>query len=191
MAAESQRRFPAWAAMATAALMMSHQVGGKSIRDALFLQSFGAEALPRMVISAAVLSVLLGVFGARIYSRFSPARAVPLSFLASGVLQILEWRLAATSPRLGAVAVYLHMVAFAAVLLSSFWLLLSEEMDPVEAKKRFGRIAGAGTTGSVLGGLFAANWPNLAGPGHETALVAALGVIHLFCGLLLLQAPHS
>jgi len=191
VAAASQRRFPAWAAMATAALMMAHQVGGKSIRDALFLQSFGAEALPRMVMAAAVLSVLLGVFGARIYSRFSPARAVPLSFLASGVLQILEWRLAGTSPRLGAVAVYLHMVAFAAVLLSSFWLLLSEEMDPVQAKKRFGRIAGAGTTGSVLGGLFAANWPNLAGAGHETALVAALGLIHLLCGLLLLRAPHS
>ncbi len=90
----------------------------------------------------------------------------------------------------GAVAVYLHMVAFAAVLLSSFWLLLSEEMDPVQAKKRFGRIAGAGTTGSVLGGLLAAKWPDLAGAGNEAALVAALGSVHVLCGLLLMQAPR-
>jgi len=185
-----ERRFPAWAALATAALMMSHQVGGKSIRDALFLQGFGPDALPVMVMTAAVLSILLGIFGARLFSRFSPARAVPWSFVFSGVLQIAEWRLAAASPRVGAVVIYLHMVAFAAVLLSSFWLLLSEEMDPVQAKKRFGRIAGAGTTGSVLGGLLAARWNELAGPGNEAALVAALGCIHLVCGVLLMLAPR-
>lgn len=190
MGGAGERRFPAWAALATAALMMSHQVGGKSIRDALFLQSFGPDALPAMVMTAAVLSILLGIFGARLFSRFSPARAVPWSFLFSGVLQIAEWRLAASSPRVGAVVVYLHMVAFAAVLLSSFWLLLSEEMDPVQAKKRFGRIAGAGTTGSVLGGVLAARWDELAGPGNEAALVAALGCIHLLCGMLLMLAPR-
>lgn len=176
--------------MATAASMMSHQVGAKSIRDALFLQAFGPERLPAMVITAAVLSVALGVFGARVFSRFSPARAVPWSFAISGLLQLAEWRLAGSNPALGAVAVYLHMVAFSAVLLSSFWLLLSEELDPVQAKKRIGRIAGAGTTGSVLGGLLAARWVELAGAGQEAALVGALGCIHLVCALLLMRAPR-
>ncbi len=177
--------------MATAAFMMSHQVGGKSIRDALFLQAFGPERLPAMVMTAAVLSVLLGVFGARLFSRFSPARAVPWSFAVSGLLQLGEWRLVEASPGIGAVAVYLHMVAFSAVLLSSFWLLLSEQLDPVQAKKRIGRIAGAGTTGSVLGGLLAAQWRELAGAGQEAALLGALGVIHLICGALLLRAPRQ
>jgi len=176
--------------MATAASMMSHQVGAKSIRDALFLQAFGPERLPTMVMAAAVLSVVLGVFGARLFSRFSPARAVPWSFAMSGLLQLAEWRLAEANPALGAVAVYLHMVAFSAVLLSSFWLLLSEELDPVQAKKRIGRIAGAGTTGSVLGGLLAARWGEVAGAGHEAALVGALGGIHLLCALLLVRAPR-
>lgn len=183
-------RFPAWAAMATAAFMMSHQVGGKSIRDALFLQAFGPERLPAMVMAAAVVSVLLGVFGARLFSRFSPERAVPWSFAASGLLQLAEWKLVEASPRLGALAVYLHMVAFGAVLLSSFWLLLSEQLDPIEAKKRIGRIAGAGTTGSVLGGLLAAQWRDLTGAGQEAALLGALGGIHLVCGLLLLRTPR-
>ncbi len=190
MPAEGGRRFPAWAALATAALMMSHQVGGKSIRDALFLQAFGAERLPAMVMAAAAVSVLLGVFGARLFSRFSPARAVPWSFAASGVLQLAEWRLVEASPNAGAVAVYLHMVAFGAVLLSSFWLLLSEQLDPVEAKRRIGRIAGAGTTGSVLGGLLAAQWRELAGAGQEAALLGALGGIHLVCGVVLAQVPR-
>jgi hypothetical protein len=176
--------------MATAAFMMSHQVGGKSIRDALFLQAFGPERLPAMVMGAAVVSVLLGVFGARLFSRFSPERAVPWSFAASGVLQLAEWKLVEASPRLGALAVYLHMVAFGAVLLSSFWLLLSEQLDPIEAKRRIGRIAGAGTTGSVLGGLLAAQWRDLTGAGQEAALVGALGGIHLICGLLLLKTPR-
>lgn len=190
MPAAGDRRFPAWAAMATAAFMMSHQVGGKSIRDALFLQAFGPERLPAMVMAAAVVSVLLGVFGARLFSRFSPERAVPWSFAVSGMLQLAEWRLVEVNPALGAVAVYLHMVAFGAVLLSSFWLLLSEQLDPIEAKKRIGRIAGAGTTGSVLGGLLAAQWRDLAGTGHEAALLGALGGIHLICALVLAQAPR-
>jgi hypothetical protein len=174
--------------MAAAALMMAHQVGGKSIRDALFLSAFGPDSLPVMVITAAAVSVVLGVFGSQLFSRFSPARAVPWGFVLSGVLQFAEWRIAAADPHAGAVVVYLHMVSFSAVLLSSFWLLLSEEMHPAEAKRRIGRIAAMGTAGGVTGGLLAAQWTGLTG-GGEASLVAALGAIHVACGLFLLRTP--
>jgi len=57
------RRIPAWAAMATAAFMMSHQVGGKSIRDALFLQALGPE--PRRLF----LALFFDQRGARVRLR--------------------------------------------------------------------------------------------------------------------------
>ncbi|MEN6604264.1 MAG: hypothetical protein ABFD86_17775, partial [Bryobacteraceae bacterium] len=60
-----------------------------------------------------------------------------------------------SQPKLAAVLVYLHLVAFGAVLLSGFWSLANELLDPHTAKQRFGQIAGAGTMGGILGGLAA------------------------------------
>lgn len=50
---------------------------------------------------------------------------------------------------------YLHLVAFGAVLLSGFWSMSSELFDARTAKLRFGRIAGAGTAGGIAGGIMA------------------------------------
>ncbi len=168
--------------MAAAGLMMAHQVASKAIRDSLFLSTHDASALPRMVMAAAVLSVILGGLSSKLFAKLSPARVVPLGFLASGVLQIGEWVLLRINPSLGSVIVYLHTVAFAAVLLSSFWLLLSEQTNPQEAKRRYGRIAGMGTAGGVTGGLLAARWTTMM---PETSLLVALGILHAAVGLLL------
>src|SRR5690606_5999360 len=46
------------AALLSAALMIAQQVGCKATRDALFLSSFDAEDLPRVVIASAAASLL-------------------------------------------------------------------------------------------------------------------------------------
>jgi hypothetical protein len=85
----------------------------------------------------------------------TPARVVHWAFAASAVLQLAEWRLLAFDPKIASVAVYLHLVAFSAVLLSSFWSLTNEVLDAHTAKQRFGQIAGFGTLGGIVGGLAA------------------------------------
>ena len=63
-----------------------------------------------------------------------------------------------------AVAVYLHVAGFGALLLSGFWSLVSELFDPQTAKASFGRIAAAGTLGGLVGGLATARsraWPSI------------------------------
>ena len=47
-----------------------------------------------------------------------------------------EWRLLVIDPKLASVAVYLHLVAFSAVLLSGFWSLTNEVLDAHTAKQR-------------------------------------------------------
>jgi hypothetical protein len=116
--------------MLCAGILMAHQVGAKAARDAVFLSNFDPEALPAMVGGGAAASILLGILSSRLLSRYTPSRIVPLAFFVSALLQFGEWHLMAVQPRLGAVLVYLHMVALGAVLLSSFWSLTNEVLDP-------------------------------------------------------------
>jgi hypothetical protein len=44
--------------MAGAALMLAHQVAGKAVRDSFFLSNYPASDLPKVVMTAAVISVI-------------------------------------------------------------------------------------------------------------------------------------
>ena len=53
--------------------MIAHQVGGKATRDALFLDNFDVDFLPRMLAAAALLSVPVVLGTARLLARpFAP-----------------------------------------------------------------------------------------------------------------------
>ncbi|HWR50644.1 MAG TPA: hypothetical protein VN428_06030 [Bryobacteraceae bacterium] len=171
-------------AMLGAGILMAHQVGAKAARDAVFLSNYDPKALPAMVFAGAAASVLLGVLASRLLSRYTPSRIVPPAFLVSALLQFGEWRLLADQPKLGAVLVYLHMVALGAVLLSSFWSLTNEVLDPHTAKRRFGQIAATGTVGGILGGLAAASL-------NTSNILLWLGTLHLLGGIALMALRAS
>lgn len=158
--------------------MIAHQVAGKAARDGFFLQQFAPSNLPKMVVGGALLSLLLAVVFARITERIGPARIVPGAFALSAVLHLAEWLSVGALPRVTAVLIYLHVVGLGAILLSGFWLLLSEVFDLREAKRRFGRVAGFGTAGGVFGGIAA---ERLAAWGWGDELLLFLGVLHVLC----------
>jgi AAA family ATP:ADP antiporter len=138
-----------------AATVTAQFVAAKATRDALFLSSLGAAALPTMLIATSACAILLATMYARLSGRLSPALLVPTAFCASGALFIVEWFVRAQAPRPAAVLLYLHISAAAPLLASGFWLIVSERFSPRTAKKGFGRLAGAGTLGGLLGALVA------------------------------------
>src|SRR6185369_13517787 len=79
------------AAALGAAALIAHQVGGKAVRDALFLSQFDVAGLASMVIVASVLSILIGVGGAKLMSSIPPGKVVPRAFLVSAGLLLLAW----------------------------------------------------------------------------------------------------
>lgn len=164
-----------------AGLMMAHQVMGKTARDVLFVVHFGAAALPLMKACAAAVAMLAGLTVPRLFQRYGTARTVPVAFAGSGLLHIVEYMLRESSPKTASVMVYLHVVALSAILLSSFWLLLSERFDPAEARRWFGRFAAYGTAGGVCGGLLTTAWSSAGQPGLD--LLLFMGLLHLACGL--------
>ena len=170
-------------AMAGAALMLAHQVAGKAARDGLFLSRYEASALPKIVLVAAGVALLLGWVFSLLLKRYSPQRVVPAGLLLSGVLQAAEWLFLDRAVDVVVVVVYLHLVGFGAILLSGFWLLASEVFDPREAKFRFGRIAGFGTAGAIAGGLLAERTVVWFGTSSVLVLLAGL---HVLSGLLVI-----
>ncbi|WP_437315110.1 hypothetical protein [Sorangium sp. So ce385] len=142
------------AALASGA-MIAQQVAGRATRDALFLAAFGAADVPKVMAAGAALSFGAVLLLSRALLQLSPARVVPATCAASSVLLALEWALALRAPGAAALVFYLHVAVFGATLISAFWSLVNERFDPHTARHSMGRIAGGGTLGGVIGGLFA------------------------------------
>lgn len=175
-------------AMATAAVMLAHQVASKALRDAAFLAVWPTTALPLMVVAASVPVVAVVPVFARLLERFGPRIVVPAGFLLSASAHVVEWQLSSQQQWV-AVIIYLHVAGLGALLLSGFWSIVSERFDPRSARQSFGRIAATGTVGGVLGGAAAA-WIAMALPVDSVLLL--LAALHILCavGVLWLgQAP--
>lgn len=169
-------------AMAIAAMLMAYQIAGKAARDAVFLSQFPATSLPAMTAAAAITSIIAGFVNTRILSSVHPVRFLPIALALSGILQIAEFLATPARPAVLAVIVYIHIMAFGPILLSSFWSVVAELFDPRAARRSIGRIAGAGTVGGVAGGLLA---ERTAAIFSTPAVLVTLGCCHLCAAFLL------
>jgi hypothetical protein len=160
--------------------MIAQQVGGKATRDALFLSRFPATDLPLVVMATAVLALVAAVLLSQLVARAGPARIVPLAFLLSAISFVAEWALLPWWPDQLAVVVYLHVGAGSAVLISGFWSLAGERLDPHSARPAIARIAAFSALGGVVGGLTAERVSAFAG---VPAMLGVLGIAHACCAL--------
>jgi ATP:ADP antiporter, AAA family len=178
-------------AIICAGLVTAQFVAGKAVRDTLFLAHVGIASLPAMIIGTSVFSIALVAASAKGASRLSPPRFVSRAFAISTVLLIIEWALISTTPKVGAVFVYLHISGLGPILGSGFWLVTTERFDPRTAKKKFGQIAGGGTLGGLLGGLVAERIAVLSGVGTMLPILAILNVVCAWQVRRLEPAPAS
>ncbi|HEY6559807.1 MAG TPA: MFS transporter [Polyangiaceae bacterium] len=135
--------------------MIAQLVFGKAARDALFLSTFPVSYLPATMICAAALSAVAVLFVSRALARHTPARVVPWLFVANAALFVGECLLALVSVRTATIVFYVHMGAFGATVISSFWSLVNERFDPHSAKRVVSRIATGGTLGGIVGSVIA------------------------------------
>src|ERR1700687_2293432 len=98
-----QRDAAVVARMLSAAIVSAQLVGGKAVRDALFLARLDLLTLPTMVIATSVFSIALAAINARMAARLSPASLVRGAFAVSTILFTIEWALANSVPKFAAV----------------------------------------------------------------------------------------
>jgi ATP/ADP translocase len=169
------------AAVLAAGTMIAFQTAGKATRDALFFSIYDPTMLPRTIMAAAVVSVLVALLASRWMTRLSPGRLVPLAFGASAALLLTEWALLAKFRAIVAIVVYLHFAALGAVLISGFWSVVNERFDPRMAKRHVGKITAGAAVGGVVGGLLAVWISTL---GVIGPMFPALAAFHLICAVL-------
>jgi len=167
-------------AMTAAMLMIAHHIAGKATRDALFLTSFDIAELPKIMIASAAVSVAAVLAMSRALARFGPARLIPPLYLVSALLLAVQWLLAPAYPQVAAVALYLHVSALNAILISGFWSVINERFDPYSAKKTIARLTAATSFGGIVGGLAAKGVASLADT-HDILLM--LSVMHGVCAV--------
>jgi ATP:ADP antiporter, AAA family len=172
-------------ATVTSAILIAQQVAGKATRDALFLSSFRAAALPSVMAGGAVLSLGAIFWLSRLMGRHGPRQIMPVLFALNAVALISAWTLGLSSPRAAAVVVYLQMAAFSPAMISTFWSLINERFDPHHGKRAVARVAAGGTIGGVLGGLAAWRAAAFLHPETLIALLAGVSVVGVASTLLI------
>ena len=168
------------AATFAAAAMIAQQVAAKAARDALFLESFDVDLLPRALGATALLAIPTVLGTTRLLARYGPIRVVPAAFLLSALLQFALALLATARPGLAAALFYVHVGCLGAVLVSGFWSVVNERFDPNTARHRMARIGTGATLGGVVGGLGAVAAGRILGAGSLLPLLAGL---HLVCAV--------
>jgi ATP:ADP antiporter, AAA family len=138
--------------MLTAALAIAHQVAGKSLREGLFLSIFKVGDLPKAMLGSALCAIPIVLLVSRLMTRHGPDRLTPLLFVVSAALSLVEYVLLPVAPHAIALTVYLHVSIGGALLVSAFWSLVNERLDPHAMKRLVGRITASATLGGLLGG---------------------------------------
>jgi ATP:ADP antiporter, AAA family len=167
------------AATLAAGALIAQQVAGKATRDALFLTHYPVAALPVAMVASAIVSAAAVLAFSSALTRRSPARILPRVLAVGTMLLLAEWGLSLVQPRLAAVAVYLHMAAFGATVVSGFWSLVSERFDPYTARRVMGRVGLGASLGGVGGGLLAWSAARILPVSSMLAVMAALNVAGL------------
>ena len=165
-------------AMVCAGVVGAQFIAGKATRDALFLKNLDVTALPAMVMMTAAFSIVLVALSSRGLRRIAPGVFVPVAFVVSAVLLLVDWVLTPVAPALAAQALYLQISGLGPMLGSGFWLITTEHFDPHTARRTFGRIAAAGTL-SGLGGAIAAD--RVASIFGATTMLPVLAALNLIC----------
>ena len=175
------------AATFAAAAIIAQQVGAKTARDALFLQNFDVDLLPRLLGAAALLAIPTVLLSARMLGRYGPARIVPWAFGASAILQAMLAMLVMVRPGLAAVLFYFHVACFGAVLVSGFWSVINERFDPNTARRRIARIGTGASAGGVIGGVLA----TVAGRELGDPALLLLAVLHALAAIAVARSTRG
>ena len=175
-------------AVATASIAVATQIASKAARDGIFLGTYDAAQLPRAMIAAAILSIFAVVVVTWAMRRFGVGKCVPTLFAVSAALFLTEWWLVNAAPKVGAAALFGHVGALGALLISGFWSLVTDTFDARSARKHLGIIGMGATFGGLVGGVAAERLASIVG---APPLLLVLAGAQLVCAVLCLQMAPS
>jgi ATP/ADP translocase len=162
-------------------LVIASYVVLKAVRDALYIDAYGAMKLPFVIIG---IAVVVGLF-VDVYIRLSRrvpasvATSLALAFFVSNLL--LFWSLAASGVEGLYPAIYIWAGCFGVIAPVQVWTLFNEAFSTREAKRLVGPVGAGGIIGAIAGGALAGTIANFVGTVDLLLVVA--GALTLCIGL--------
>ena len=145
-------------------------------RDGLLLSRLPVQSLPFIYLGLALWTAVASVVFGRLTLRTPTHRALSWALGGTAAALLCFGLLLRFNDDLAAIAVYLWVGAFGPLMVSEFWSLANERVNPRQARRLFGLIGGAGILGGLAGGAAASFAGRLVPP---QGLLVAVAALHL------------
>ena len=133
-------------------LVISSYVVLKAVRDALYIDRYGAMKLPFVIVGIAIVVGLFVDVYIRLSRRVRPAVLTSLSLAFFVANLLLFWSLAASGAEWLYPALYIWAGCYGVIAPVQVWTLFNEAFSTREAKRLVGFIGAGGISGAILGG---------------------------------------
>ncbi len=145
----------AWLFFVEFLLLTTVHFAAKSVRQAAFIDTLGAENLPWVYLAVAIVSFPVLALYSRLADRFRLSTLIIAFALVHAVFLGAFFALFGTGQRWVPVVYYVWLGMAFAIAVSQFWTYANQVFDPRQARRLFAFLGAGGLLGSVLGGLLA------------------------------------
>lgn len=130
----------------------------RAVSTSLFVESYGAENLPRaMVAVPPSLMLLLYVYGI-LLSRLGATRTLAITSLLSGALIFGCYLALFRGVHFASAILYVFREAYIVIIIEQFWSFVNSTLTPVQAKRINGPFCAVASVGSMVGGILVSRW---------------------------------
>lgn len=177
-------------------LVTCSQYAVKSVRQATFIDSLGAEQLPWVYLLVALVSLPIIIVYSRLAETARPHRMIIAFSLVHALALAAFYRLLAIPAKPVAMVFYIWVTVAFGIAVSQLWSYAHFALDSRQARRLFAIIGAGGLLGAIPGGLLAIEISRRAGTratllGAAVVMLAAAGVVPLIERFLLDRIQHS
>lgn len=145
----------------------------RAVSTSLFIESYGAENLPRAMVAVPPgLLLLLYVYG-RLLSRLGATRTLAITSLLSGALILGCYTALSRGAHFASAIIYVFREAYIVIILEQFWSFVNSTLTSPQAKRINGPFCAVASVGSLVGGVLVSRWAEPLG--SETLLLFTAG----------------
>ena len=148
------------------------QYAVKSVRQAAFIDSWGAEQLPWVYLALALVSFPVLVLYTRMAARYRLHRTIIVFCVLHGLTLAAFYELFALPSRWVPVLFYVWSTVAFGVAVSQLWSYAGQVFNPRQARRLFAFVGAGGLLGGIPGGLLARTISGRAGT-YATLLISA------------------
>lgn len=155
--------FAAVAISAAASFLLCGYEFIRAVSNSLFITSYTAENLPRVMVAVPPSLILLLYIYGRLLSWCGATRTLAITSILSGALIIGSYFALLRGYRFAAAIIYVFREAYIVIIIEQFWSFVNSVLSSKQAKTINGPFCAIASVGSVAGGLLVGKWATTLG----------------------------